>query len=135
MNKQDIEARLERSLRKQVRVPKLDGRFDAAVWSRIAAEDKKAMAPAREVRAGTPRWLVACNVLGVAVTVVLVAYYAARSMGGLDLGAQLGVELPSISVAQQKSLLQLAGPIVSAAAVLFGLMFIRHGRKLISAFR
>ena len=46
----NIEARLERSLRKQVTPPKLDGRFDAAVWSRIAAEEKKAMAPAARGR-------------------------------------------------------------------------------------
>ena len=41
-NSRDVEARLERSLRNQVRVPKLDGRFDAAVWARIEAEIGKA---------------------------------------------------------------------------------------------
>ena len=43
-NKLDIETRLDRSLRNQVAAPRLDGRFNAAVWARIAAEDQHASA-------------------------------------------------------------------------------------------
>jgi hypothetical protein len=134
MNRIQNEARLERSLRSQIVVPKLDGRFDAAVWSRIAAEEKKVLAPL-PVRSRMPRWLVACNVAGIAVTVALVLFYVAPSVGELDLGVQLGLELPSLSAAQQKSLLEVAGPVIATAAVLFGLMFTRFGRRLLSALR
>lgn len=130
------EARLERSLRKQVVAPKLDGRFDAAVWSRIAAEEKRAAAPMpARARAETPRWLAACNMIGIGVTVVLVVFYAIRAVGGIDLGLDLSVSLPSFSAEQQSLLIKKMGPIVSTLAVLFGFMFTRHGRRLLSALR
>lgn len=129
-----IEARLERSLHRQVKVPRLDGRFDAAVWSRIAAEEEKAKAP-RAQRGRAPRWLVACNFIGIAVSVVLVAVFASRAVSGVDLGVDMNVSLPSFSAEQQSLLIKKMGPIVSAAAVLFGFMFTRHGRRLISALR
>jgi hypothetical protein len=134
-----VEARLERSLRRQVTAPKLDGRFDAAVWQRIANEDR---AVARTNAASTaatttrmPRWLVACNVLGIAVTAVLVLWFGVRQLSGIDLGLDLGVDLPAFSAEQQQSLLRLATNVLAAAAVLFGLMFTRFGRRLLSALR
>ena len=60
----EIESRLERSLRKQVRAPKLDGRFDAGVWSRIEASAAPAATSRRTLM---PRWLIASHVLGVLV--------------------------------------------------------------------
>jgi hypothetical protein len=133
-----IEARLERSLRRQVTAPKLDGRFDAAVWSRIAAEDRAGASGKASVPAANrdmPRWLLACNAIGITVTVVLVVWFGAGQMSGVDLALDLGVELPRVTQDQQQSLLMLASRVVTAAAVLFGLMFTRIGRRLLSALR
>lgn len=129
-----IESRLERSLRKQVSAPRLDGRFDAAVWSRIAAEEQKARAPVA-ARGRTPRWLLACNFVGVAVTMVLVVVYVARAVSGVDIGMQMDVSLPSFSAEQQALLIKKMGMALSTVAVLFGFMFTRFGRRLISALR
>jgi hypothetical protein len=129
-----IESRLERSMRRQVSAPKLDGRFDAAVWSRIAAEEQKARVPVVE-RGPMPRWLMACNFLGIAVTVVLVAVFATRAMSGVDVAVDMNVSLPSFSAEQQALLIKKMGPILSTVAVLFGFMFTRFGRRLISALR
>jgi hypothetical protein len=123
--KQDIEARLERSLRRQVAAPTLDGRFNAAVWSRIAAQGQKA-AP-MVIRRRTPGWLTACNIVGAIVSVLALGYYAARSVTGLD----LGFELPSFSADQQTALINNLAPYISGVAVLFGLMFTRPARKLL----
>ena len=51
----ETEVALEKSLRKQVPMPRLDARFNAAVWQRIAAAE----APARMRPARTSRWLLA----------------------------------------------------------------------------
>ena len=129
-----IESRLERSMRKQVSAPKLDGRFDASVWSRIAAEEQKARVPV--VQSGhSPRWLMACNFLGIAVTVVLVAVFASRAVSGVDVALDMDMSLPSFSAEQQALLIKKMGFIVSALAVLFGFMFTRYGRRLISTLR
>jgi hypothetical protein len=135
-----IEARLERSLRRQVTAPKLDGRFDAAVWSRIGEEGRAAARNAQVSKplaktSAMPRWLLVCNVLGVAVTAILVIWYGARQVSGIDLGLDLGVEWPTLSLDTQQSLLYWAGQILAIAAVLFGLMFTRVGRRLLSALR
>jgi hypothetical protein len=108
MNRQlEIEARLERSLRRQVSAPRLDGRFDAAVWSRIEREEQRtaqsshpptpARAPAR-----TPRWLVASNLIGAGVAVTLILVSVARSLTGVEL-PELAVELPQVSPDRQRS--------------------------------
>ena len=55
MNKLQIEARLERSLRNQVRAPKLDGRFDAAVWARIESEKSAAASVGLPVKSSASR--------------------------------------------------------------------------------
>jgi hypothetical protein len=133
-----IEARLERSLRRQVAAPKLDGRFDAAVWSRIAEQDRagasrRTSAPA--ANRDLPRWLLACNAIGIAVTVVLVVWFGAGQISDVDLTRDLGLELPRVTQDQQQSMLVLASRVVTAAAVLFGLMFTRIGRRLLSALR
>ena len=134
-----IEARLERSLRRQVTAPKLDGRFDAAVWSRIADEDRAARkAPAADPAmhlSRMPRWLLACNVLGIAFTAVLVLWFGVRQVSGIEVGQELGFEWPRMTLEQWQSLFVLTGYAISAAAVLFGLMFTRFGRRLVSALR
>ena len=136
--KLEIEARLERSLRSQVKPPKLDGRFDAAVWSRIAAQEqqeqqaRQRVEPPKPVR--MPAWLVASNVVAAGVSLVLVAIFVSRSMSGVEV-PELGMEVPSLSAATQASLLKMIGPIISGAAVLFGLRFTRFGRKLLAQLR
>ena len=133
-----IEARLERSLRKQVTAPKLDGRFDAAVWSRIAREDRAARTTSASPAAYTvrmPRWLLACIALGVGVTLVVVSWFAVRQLSGVDLGQELGFDWTRVTADQWQSFLMLTGYSVSAAAVLFGLMFTRFGRRLMSLLR
>jgi hypothetical protein len=128
--KRDIEARLERSLRRQVTAPRLDGRFNAAVWSRIAAQGQVASAP-MVIRRRTPGWLTACNIAGAIISVLALGYYAAQSFVGLD----VGIELPAFTAAQQASFIHQLTPYISAAAVAFGLMFTRPARKLLNSLR
>lgn len=129
--KQDIEARLERSLRSQVVAPRLDGRFNAAVWNRIAAQSRKVAPPLMMRRRRTPGWLIACNIVGVMVSVLTLGYGAMQSMTGVD----IGFDLPSLTPDQTTSLINNLTPYISGAAVLFGIMFTRPGRRLISFLR
>ncbi len=90
----EIEARLERSLRKQVRVPQLDGRFDAAVWARIdSAQAHSAGLPlARQrtrPRAGCSRAMSSASI----VAIVLVVFFGAQSCTGVE----VNVALPEVS--------------------------------------
>jgi len=131
--KAEIEARLERSLRKQIRAPQLDGRFDAAVWSRIEAEAQSTTAAPATIASkadAAARWLRAVNVAGVIVAVVLVAYFGAPMLSG----AEIEVPLPSVSAEQSKTAMQLFGWAVTGAALLFGLMFTGLGRRLRNEF-
>ncbi len=129
--KHQIEARLERSLRHQVAAPTLDGRFNAAVWSRIAAQSQKAAPTLVMRRRRMPAWLVVSNVVGVMVTVLALGYYAVRASSGLD----LGLSMPSFTAEQQLSVIKAITPYISGAAVLFGLMFTRPVRRMIASLR
>lgn len=138
MNRKDPNtyARLEQSLRSQVRAPRLDGRFDAAVWSRIAAEEKKVAAPVK--RAAMPKWLLACNVIGVGVTILLIVVYLVQSMNLVQSGASALPSLPSLptlAMPDTASLLEYASPIITTLALGFGLVFTRFGKRMISALR
>lgn len=129
------EARLEQSLRAQVKPPRLDGRFDAAVWTRIAAEDQTARSrPPMVTRGRTPRWLLACNVIAVLATVALVGW-AAWPVEGLDPGVELSLELPTFSLDQRLSFMKSAGLAVAAAALLYGFKYTRMGRRLLAQLR
>jgi hypothetical protein len=135
MNKQ-IESRLDRSLASQVRVPKLDRRFDAAVWARIEADElagQRAAAPARTAARGAQRWLLASNVGGFIVAAILVAYFGVRTLGGVH------VELPavpvlSLSPEQADATIKMVGWVITFGALAFGLMFTPLGRRLRSEF-
>ena len=83
----EVEARLHRSLMNQVRVPQLDRRFDANVWARIEAAEQAQTVPAPPVshRSNSERWLLASNVVGIAVAAVLVLYFGLRMFSGVDL--------------------------------------------------
>ena len=142
--KQDIEARLDRSLRNQVGVPRLGKQFNAAVWARIAAEEAKAARPVaaqvspRAVRAS--RWFAITNTIGVAVTLGIVAYFLMRTYGGIDASAlNLGVEMPSVSMpflsdAMVSQITGVLGQVLGLAALLFGLSLTSVGRRIRESF-
>jgi hypothetical protein len=130
--KLEIEARLERSLRGQVRAPRLDGRFDAAVWSRIAAEEKihAAVPAARRL----PGWLVVGNIVGILVTVAVVIVYGVSALNGLDLQLEFSSDITGVSPGQQQVLIQVIAWSIAGAALTYGLMFTRLGRRLRAEF-
>jgi hypothetical protein len=142
--KQDIEARLDRSLQNQVGVPRLGKQFNAAVWARIAAEEAKAARPvaaqvsSRAVRAS--RWFAITNTIGVAVTLGIVAYFLMRTYGGIDASAlNLGVEMPSVSMpflsdAMVSQITGVLGQVLGLAALLFGLSLTSVGRRIRESF-
>lgn len=128
--KLDIEAALERSLRKQVKAPQLDGRFDAAVWSRIEAAGQRA--PASRVAAPLPasaHWLSIINGVGVAVALMLVVYFGAQALGPVEVNVP-AVSTPEISASTMNLVARLAVNIVTAASLVFALMFTSLGRRL-----
>jgi hypothetical protein len=130
MNTKDVEVRLERSLRKQVSLPALDARFNSAVWARIAAES----APAST--ASAPRgfnWLLASNVIGIAVSLALIAYFVVREAMGIRV--DLDVALPELPAHAAAPIFKSLGWGVTAAAVGFGFAFTRTGRRLLTFFR
>ena len=101
-SKGEIEAKLDRSLAHQVRVPKLDRRFDAGVWARIEAEaGAQQVAAARTARpaARASRWLFASNIVGYFVAALLVAYFGVRMLGNVD------IEIPLPSLASESNAL------------------------------
>jgi hypothetical protein len=136
-----IEARLDRSLRGQVKAPRLDRGFDAAVWARIAKEEAKAAVPAlkaeptRAVRAS--RWLTLINALGITMTLVVAFYFALGSFGGIEpqpLNIDLNVPMPSLSEETVTRGVIVVGQVLGLVAVLFGLSFTSLGRRLRNSF-
>jgi hypothetical protein len=135
-DKAGIEARLHRSLASQVRVPKLDRRFDAAVWARIEAEEhagQRAVAPARPPAPGAQRWLLASNVGGFIVAALLVVYFGVRMLGGVQVDLPV-VPALSLSPEQMDATIKMVGWAVTFGALAFGLMFTPLGRRLRSEF-
>lgn len=133
MNKHDIEARLDRSLASQVRVPKLERRFDAAVWARIEAEERAhrpVVTPAAAPAGDAQRWLLASNVGGFVVAAILVVYFGLRMLGGVA----AAVPMPSFSPEQTDATMKLVGWGFTVGALAFGVMFTPLGRRLRSEF-
>ena len=124
----DVEARLERSLRNQVRVPKLDGRFDAAVWARIEAEKVKAVAPV--VRNAASRWMFATNVVGALITVALVVYFGVQAFTG----AGVSLPVPEVSTGLVERAVTLLMWPMTILALATGIMFTPLGRRLRAEF-
>jgi hypothetical protein len=124
-----IEARLHRSLQNQVRVPRLDQSFDAGVWARIEAEQQpqaRAMQPGPR-RSVAEKWLLASNVVGIAVAAALVLFFGLRMVSGVE----VEVTVPDFSSGRATDILTWS---VTAGAVLFGAMFTPLGRWLRSEF-
>lgn len=76
-DRQDNHSGLDAALAAQVRAPRLDRQFDAAVWRRI---EESAKQPARAEAAptsvdGAVQWLRAGNAAAVLVAVVLLGYF------------------------------------------------------------
>jgi hypothetical protein len=130
MNGKDVEVRLERSLRNQVSSPALDARFNAAVFARIAAQE--ASVPEAR-RSNASRWLLASNVIGIAVSLALIVYFVAREFTGIQI--DVSVPLPTLSDQATASLMKSLGWGVAAAAVAFGFAFTRMGRRALEICR
>ena len=125
--KLDIEARLDRSLANQVRAPALDHRFDAAVWSRIEAEENPAVAGRLSPdKSAAARWLRISNGVGFTVAALLVAWFGVRIFGSMDFDATL----PRLSIAQGDQVVKIVCFAVAGAAVAFGMLFTPVGRWL-----
>ena len=126
--KLDIETRLDRSLANQVKAPRLGRGFDASVWARIEAAGQQATNPVRERAPSTSsvRWLLAINVMGVAVTALLVLIFGMQSLNDVS------VTLPTAEVSATTSaqILKFAAQGITAVSVIFGLMFTPLGRRL-----
>jgi hypothetical protein len=138
----EIEARLDRSLEKQIKAPRLDERFDAAVWARIEAEQTKATNPvatARPSRAAlASRWLTITNSIGITVTLGIAAYFALRAFGGIDTSVDLGldvpVSMPAIPETMVAQIITVLGQVLGFAALALGLSFTPFGRRIRASF-
>jgi hypothetical protein len=123
-HKLDVESRLDRSLRNQLKVPRLDGRFDAAVWARIAAQEQRATNPVQN--RSSARWLFVINIVGVAIAAALVVIFGLQSFTEVS----VNLPLPEVSANVGAQILRFATPVVTTAALVFGLLFTPIGRRL-----
>jgi hypothetical protein len=135
--KLEIEAALDRSLRKQVAAPHLDGRFDAAVWARIEAADQRAP-KAHSVAAAPPsaRWLFISNVIGAGVAFMLIVYFGALSFGSMEMPTVSlpALSVPTLSATAMDQFIRVVIWIVTGASLSLALMFTSVGRRLRSEF-
>jgi hypothetical protein len=124
MNDKLIEATLERSLRNQVKAPRLGKRFDAAVWARIEAQNVRAPAQA----AKSARVMFVFNGIGIGVAFVLLAVFGLPSLSDVDATAMLpAVSVPEVAWEQA---VKIAVQVIPFVAVGFGLMLTSTGRRL-----
>jgi hypothetical protein len=127
-NDKGIEARLERSLRNQVKAPRLEKRFDAAVWERIEAQAvrKPVSVPP------SSNWLFVFNGIGIGVAFVLLCVFGLQSLASLE----PHVALPDVAVAPatMEQIAMIAGQAIAFGSLLFGLMFTPWGRRLRAEF-
>ena len=125
----EIEAILERSLRRQVSVRRLDESFDAAVWARIEAEESKSeahitvRAPAAS-RAG--RWIFIVNSLGIACVAVFLCVFLFRWLAGV----QVESTIPDLSFQLSDQHASAWSTGIAGAALLFGFLYTPWGRRL-----
>jgi hypothetical protein len=129
-DKSQIEAGLERSLRKQVTVPRLGRKFDAGVWARIDAEEARRAAPAMQLSGNstpaTARWLYVINILGLASVTIFLCVFGWQMLSGLDISESL----PEISVATRERILMSCSTVIAAVSLEFGLLFTPWGRRV-----
>jgi len=128
-NKLDIETRVDRSLQTQLKAPRLDGRFDSAVWERIAAQEQRPTNPVQErSMSSAARWLFVVNIIGVAVTALLVVIFGLHSF--TDASVNLNLPTPEVSAATGDQILKIAAQAITLVSVIFGLLFTPLGRRL-----
>ena len=129
-DKSQIEFALDRSLRRQVTVPRLDRRFDAGVWARIKADEARSAAPVLQASmnatSATARWLYMINILGVATVAIFLCVFGWRMFSGMDISESL----PEISAATRESIVLNGCTVIATLAVAFGLMFTPLGRRV-----
>ena len=123
-NKLDVESRLDRSLRNQLKAQRLDGRFDAAVWARIAAQEQRTTNPVQN--RASARWLFVINVLGLAIAAALVVIFGLQSFTEVS----INLPLPEVSADTSAQVLNIATKAVTAVSLIFGLLFTPVGRRL-----
>jgi hypothetical protein len=140
MSRKDIEARLDRSLGNQIKVPQLDRRFDVAVWAKIEAADAKAANPVAEVApsraARMSRWLAITNSIGIAATLAVILVFVLRTYGGVEPSVDLGVNvtMPVIPEDMVTRIVGVLGQVLGLVALAFGLSFTSVGRRIRAAF-
>src|SRR3954451_10466239 len=134
MSRKDIEARLGRSLENQIKAPRLDARFDAAVWARIAAAESRAT-NSRSVVAhypdeliGTPRaratrWLAISNAIGATVVVALLAYFGLSMFSGVNVSVEVpvNVQVPQVPDAMVEQIIGVLGYVLGLATLAYGI--------------
>jgi hypothetical protein len=123
-----IEARLERSLRNQVKAPRLEKRFDAAVWARIEAQKS----PAPRMPSTSTNWWFVFNGIGIGVAFVLLCVFGLQSVAGA--GPQVALPDVAVSSATMEQVAKIAVQAITFGALLFGLMFTPWGRRLRAEF-
>jgi len=126
--KLEIEATLDRSLGNQVKAPRLDLRFDAAVWARIEAAEQRAASPV-QVGSRAPssaRWLFVINAIGIAVAAVLVVIFGFEPFADVS----VNVPTPAISAAVKGPVVMMGAQAFAIVAVVIGVMFTPLGRRL-----
>ena len=127
--KPEVEAVLERSLRKQVNVRQLDSSFDAAVWARIEAEESKASAPVPvHAASNTARWMFIVNAVGIASVVVVLCVFLFQWLAGV----QVDAAMPDISALMSERDASKWSTGIAGAALLFGFLYTPWGRRLLS---
>jgi len=132
--KLEIEATLERSLREQVNVPRLDRSFDAGVWARIEAGQSPAATIVSRTAAAatstTARWLFIVNAAGLASVAIFICVFGAQVLSGMD----VSVSLPQASTAAAERIVAQMSTGIAVVAIAFGLMFTPWGRRVRSEF-
>ena len=123
----EIEAILERSLRKQVKVRQLDKSFDAGVWARIEAEESRSAAPARPASSSSVgRWLFVLNAVGIAAVCVFLGVFLFQWLAGVQVDTTVPVS--SFEVSDQTATVWATG--IAGAALLAGLLYTPWGSRL-----
>jgi hypothetical protein len=124
--KLDIETNLDRSLANQVKAPRLDRSFDAAVWARIEAAGQRATNPVLRKSRSSANWLFISNFVGLGVAVLLVIIFGLQSFANVS----LSVPMPEISADASAQVFKIASQAIGAVALVFGLLFTPLGRRL-----
>jgi uncharacterized SAM-binding protein YcdF (DUF218 family) len=101
-----------------------------AKWRQAQEQAQANPAQAAPHKSNSERWLLASNVLGIAVAAVLVLYFGLRMFSDVDLTSSL----PDFSAAQNQQAAGIISWVVAATSVCVAAMFTPLGRWLRSEF-